>query len=128
MENSNDTCKIKRWDQLKALLNNLSPQEAQAFLAEHPDCMIIDCRKPEEFAMVRMPKAHNIDYLAYDFWERVRTISPEQPILVYCNTSRRSTRACTLMRNGGFSSAYNLGGGLQEWINELGDQALVRGN
>ena len=127
MENNNDSCKLKRWDLLKARLNNLGPRDAQQFLQAHPNCLILDCRKPEEFVQVRFPTAVNIDYLAYDFWDKMKELDPEQPILVYCNTSRRSIRACTLMKNGGFRATYNLRGGLREWVDTLGDTDLARG-
>ena len=37
------------------------------------------------------------------------------PYFIYCRSSRRSVRACTLMRNGGFQELYNMDGGLAAW-------------
>lgn len=122
-----DECKIKRWDLLKTRLQNVKAKAAIELLAAHPDMMVIDCRQPEEYMMVRLPQAVNIDYLGASFWEHLRDLPKEEPYLVYCNTCRRSTRACTLMKNGGFEKVYNLDGGLQAWIDECGDGALVRG-
>lgn len=96
-------------------------------MQNHPNALLIDCRQAHEFEMVRFPQAVNIDYLAYEFWEKISSLPKNQPYFVYCNTSRRSTRACTLMKNGGFSNVYNLEGGLKVWINEKGDDDLVRG-
>jgi rhodanese-related sulfurtransferase len=126
MEKEQDNCKIKRWDLLKAHLNNLGPEKARDFIATHPDCTIIDCRRPEEFEMLRLPNAVNIDYLAYDFWQRIEQLPSNKTYLIYCNTCRRSTRSCTLMQNGGFSSVYNLDGGLQAWVTTLGDDGIIR--
>jgi rhodanese-related sulfurtransferase len=122
-----EDCKIKRWDLLKTQLHNVKAQEAIELLAAHPSMMVIDCRQPKEYAMVRLPQAENIDYLEATFWEQLRDLPREEPYLVYCNTCRRSTRACTLMKNGGFEKVYNLDGGLQSWIEECGDGGLVRG-
>ena len=122
-----DECKIKRWDLLKTQLHNVKAKTAMELLAAHPGMMVIDCRQAEEYLMVRLPQAVNIDYLEASFWEHLRDLPKEEPYLVYCNTCRRSTRACTLMKNGGFEKVYNLDGGLKAWIEECGDGALLRG-
>ncbi len=122
-----DECKLKRWDLLKTRLQNVKAKEAMDLLAAHPAMMVIDCRQPKEYVMVRLPQAVNIDYLEAAFWEYLRELPKEEPYLVYCNTCRRSTRACTLMENGGFEKVYNLDGGLKAWIEECGDGALLRG-
>ncbi|WP_044086366.1 rhodanese-like domain-containing protein [Lewinella cohaerens] len=123
-----EDCKIKRWDQLKTQLHNVKAKEAIELLAAHPGMMVIDCRQPKEYSMVRLPKAVNVDYLEASFWEYVRKLPKDEPYLVYCNTCRRSTRVCTLMKNGGFEKVYNLDGGLKAWIDDCGDGALVRGD
>lgn len=122
-----DDCKIKRWDVLKTRLQNVKAKAAKELLAAHPGMMVIDCRQPKEYAMVRLPQAVNIDYFGESFWEHLRELPKDEPYLVYCNTCRRSTRACTLMENGGFKKVYNLDGGLKAWIEECGDGALLRG-
>jgi rhodanese-related sulfurtransferase len=120
-------CKIKRWDLLKARLQNVKSKEAIELLSAYPGMMVIDCRQPKEYAMVRLPQALNVDYLGAAFWEHLRKLPKDEPYLVYCNTCRRSTRACTLMKNGGFEKVYNLDGGLKAWIEECGDGELLRG-
>lgn len=120
-------CNIRRWDLLKSQLQNLTVEEVEQFLQHYPDALLIDCRQPHEFAMVRFPEATHLDYLAYEFWEKVSALPKDGTYLLYCNTSRRSTRACTLMKNGGFANVYNLDGGLKAWIDTKGDEALVRG-
>jgi rhodanese-related sulfurtransferase len=122
-----DECKIKRWDLLKTRLQNVKAKTAMELLAAHPGMMVIDCRQPKEYAMVRLPQAVNIDYFGESFWEHLRELPKDEPYLVYCNTCRRSTRACTLMENGGFKKVYNLDGGLKAWIEEFGDGDLLRG-
>lgn len=119
-------CRVKRWDLLKAQLQNLKPAQVVAFLDQHPECTIIDCRRADEFLLIRFPSAINIDYLSHDFWARIEQLSPDHFYLVYCNTCRRSTRTCTLMKNGGFKQVYNLDGGLRDWVDQLGDDALIR--
>lgn len=121
-----EQCKIKRWDLLKSKLKNLSVKEVDAFLAKYPKAVIIDCRKKHEFQAVRLPQAIHIDYLAYDFWEKIDQLPRAMPYLLYCNSCRRSTRASTLMQNGGFTNVFNLEGGLNNWIAEQGETGLLK--
>jgi rhodanese-related sulfurtransferase len=121
-----ENCKIKRWDILKSKLNNLSPEEFVEFMAKHPDVVLIDCRKPDEHRTIYIPNSLNYDYLGEDFWEEMEILPLEKTYLVYCNSSRRSIRTCTLMQNGGFKQVYNLDGGLNRWVEELGEQGLER--
>ena len=124
MSEEQDQCKIKRWDILKQKLQNISPTQALEWLTTRTDLTIIDCRKPTEYAQIRIPNALHIDYLAYDFWEKISELPLDGQYLVYCNSCRRSTRACTLMMNGGFEHVYNLDGGLNAWGKVLGREGL----
>ena len=107
-----DACKIRRWDLLKKQLNNLSPAEFQEALDKWPEAILIDCRTAAEFTAGHLDEAINIDYLSYDFLDKMEALDPGKEYLVYCRTGRRSVRACMLMKNGGIPNAYNLDGGL----------------
>ena len=111
------SCKTPRWRLLKAQLNNLSPKEFSASIKACKDPIVVDVRTPAEFAQNHIPGAENICYLADDFWDRIEQLDADKDIFVYCRTGRRSIRACTLMRNGGFDPAkvFNLEGGYALW-------------
>ena len=115
------SCKTSRWRMLKAQLNNLRPQEFKRKIDTVDDPIIVDVRTPEEFAVSHIENAINICYLADDFWPRIELLSPAKYIFVYCRTGRRSIRACTLMRNGGFdnSKVFNLEGGYGLWQEQM---------
>ncbi|MEL6923817.1 MAG: rhodanese-like domain-containing protein [Bacteroidota bacterium] len=114
-------CPISRWDLLKAQLNNLSPVAFRQMLEQSEDAILIDVRTPAEFATGHIEGAINIDYLGDGFWEKMETLPVEKTYFVYCRTHRRSTRACTLMANGGFdrSRIYNMNGGYSEWSKQF---------
>jgi rhodanese-related sulfurtransferase len=112
-----NSCKTPRWRILKAQLNNIAPEAFFQAMEQEQNYELIDVRTPGEFAHGHIPGAICIDYLAEDFWDRIETLSPEKSYFLYCRTGRRSLRACTLMRNGGFDNQrlFNLEGGFALW-------------
>ncbi|MCB0633343.1 MAG: rhodanese-like domain-containing protein [Saprospiraceae bacterium] len=118
--------KLSRWELLKSQLNNLDPEEFQAYWQADADAVLIDCRSHKEVAVGKIPGAINIDYLAPDFWEQIEQLDADRPYYVYCRSGRRSIRTCTLMQNGGFPSVYNLEGGLNAWVTVFGPDALLQ--
>ena len=106
------SCPISRWQQLKQQLNNLAPAAFLEAIRNTPGAIVVDVRTAEEYAAEHLPGAINLDYLAPGFWDEVEQLDPHRPYFVYCRSCRRSIRACTLMRNGGFAQVYNLDGGL----------------
>lgn len=107
-----EVCKVRRWDLLKKQLNNFSPDEFQEAMAKWPEAVVIDCRTAGEFNSGHLEGAQNIDYLDYDFLDKIEALDSEKTYLVYCRTGRRSVRTCMLLKNSGIEKAYNLDGGL----------------
>ena len=104
-------------------INNLDPPKFRAmFKTTASDVLLIDVRTPEEFTNYSLPNAININYLGDEFWDQIEALNPENTYLVYCRTGRRSLRACTLMKNGGFNKEkiFNLDGGIVAWETEFG--------
>ncbi len=120
------SCKTPRWRLLKSELNNLS-QKAFKEKTEQSDAIIIDVRTSKEFDLSHITDATHIDYFAGNFWEAVEQLDKTKDILVYCRTGRRSIRACTLMKNGGFSvdKVFNLEGGFTEWLVNYPDSVTL---
>jgi len=107
-----ETCQVRRWDLLKRELNNYAPQEFRKAMQDQPGATLIDCRTINEFNHGHLDGAYHMDYLAYDFLEKMEALDPGATYLVYCRTGRRSVRTCMLMKNGGFKNVFNLDGGL----------------
>lgn len=115
------SCKISRWQLLKAQLNNLNPLEFKQKIEATPDALIIDVRTKAEYESGHIQKAINLDYLSDDFWDQVEHLDNNLTVFVYCRTERRSIRVCTLMRNGGFQNEklFNLEGGYSLWSEQF---------
>ncbi len=120
-------CEIPRWQQLKRQLNNLNAVEFKAALAETPDVVLIDVRTPTEFEAGHIPNAVNINYLGYDFWDKMEQLDPQRTYFIYCRTARRSVRTCTLMRNGGFQHIFHLDGGWNLWAETFEEDGKIGG-
>ena len=116
------SCKTSRWFFFKSKLNNLPPKIFQQKIQEASEPIIVDVRTPEEYRQGHIEGAININFLSPDFWEQMEGLDTSKEIFVYCRTGRRSIRACTLMRNGGFDNdkVFNLEGGYLLWGEQLG--------
>lgn len=115
-------CKTPRWQLLKAHINNLDPKAFKAMIGGNKDIQLIDVRTPEEHSVNPIPNSLNINYLGEGFWDKVEELDTSKTYLIYCQTGRRSLRACTLMKNGGFgkNKVYNLDGGMAAWEEVFG--------
>lgn len=117
-KNSNPTvCKTPRWQMLKGQINNLTPKAFKEKIEQEKEVVLIDVRTPEEHQINPLPNSLNINYLGEGFWDKIEALTTDKIYLVYCRTGRRSLRACTLMKNGGFdkNKVFNLDGGMVAW-------------
>lgn len=125
-ENQDKSCKTPRWRLLKRELSNLSQADFKNKIGQS-DTIIVDVRTAKEFEISHIKDAIHLDYFAEDFWDAVEQLDKAKDILVYCRTGRRSIRACTLMKNGGFSvdKVFNLEGGFVEWVANYPDAVTL---
>ena len=96
-------------------LTNLDPAGFQKARKENPAAVVLDVRTPAEFAQTHIDGAVNIDLRDPNFANQIQKLDKSQTYLVYCRTGKRSAMACQLMQNEGFSSLYNLEGGIVAW-------------
>ncbi len=92
--------------------------QAQALLQQksgQSDFVILDVRTPEEFAEGHLANAVNINVLATSFTAQVTALDRTKTYLVYCRTGHRSVQASGAMRQLGFSSVFNMVGGIVAW-------------
>jgi phage shock protein E len=92
----------------------VSAQEFATVLQEL-DVVILDVRSPEEFAQGHIDRAVNIDINGPDFAGEVAQLDPSTTYAVYCKSGNRSAAAVSVMTDQGFTSLYDLGGGIGSW-------------
>lgn len=85
--------------------------------------LLVDVRTPAEFATGHIPDAENIPMSGLEQaaagWDR------SEPIALYCATGSRSAEAATMLRNLGFTTVYDLGGGIVQWDGEIAGGSRV---
>lgn len=68
--------------------------------------LLLDVRSPAEFQMGKLPGATNIPVHALG--ARIDELDPARPIVVYCRSGARSSRAASMLRGRGFE-VHDLG-------------------
>ena len=89
------------------------------------DFLLVDCREPDEFALVKIPGARLLPL--GELPARLAELEPyrERRIVVHCHHGGRSLRAANWLRANGFSQAQSLAGGIDAWAQQI-DSALPR--
>lgn len=86
-----------------------------ASAAKRPGTTLLDVRTPAEFATGHLPGAVNVDVSSRDFLARLDQLDRAGTYAVYCHSGNRSAAALQIMTQAGFTSAFDLRGGLQAW-------------
>jgi rhodanese-related sulfurtransferase len=103
--------------------SSLAPAQF-ASAAKRPGTTLLDVRTPAEFATGHLPGAINVDVSSRDFLARLDQLDRAGTYAVYCHSGNRSAAALQLMAQAGFSSAFDLSGGLQAW-QDAGGQVVT---
>ena len=98
------------------LINNIS---ALKLINEVDNLLILDVRRFSEFKSGKIPNSINIPVDDLEFELDELKEFKEKPILVYCKSGIRSTVACTLLEEEGFSNLYNLRGGILDYTGNI---------
>ncbi|RKH50157.1 rhodanese-like domain-containing protein [Corallococcus interemptor] len=81
---------------------------AEAHQRVEAGATLVDVRTPEEFAAGHLPGAMNIP--VDELPQRLAELgSPRKPVVIYCRSGARSSRAEALLKERGFQDVFNLG-------------------
>ena len=92
--------------------------EAKTIFAQEGDYIILDVRRPDEFAQGHIPGA--INYANENIGSTAIDVLPdkEQTIYVYCRTGRRSKEASQKLSAIGYTNIIDCGG-IVDWTGEI---------
>lgn len=105
---------------VKTTAKDITPAEAMELIEEHkdnPDFIILDVRTPDEFAAGHIENAILIDYYE-DFKNQISRLDKSKIYLVYCRSGNRSGKGMKIMTKEGFTTVYNMKGGINSWRSE----------
>lgn len=77
--------------------------------------IVLDVRSAGEFYSGHIQNAINIDVEGMTFDGDIAKLDKSATYAVYCHSGRRSGIAVGKMKDAGFTSLYNLDGGIQVW-------------
>lgn len=99
---------------------SLSPADF-AGAVKLPNTVLLDVRTPSEFASGHISGAVNVDVEAADFATKVSALDKTKTYAVYCRAANRSKVAMSAMVQLGFTSVYDLAGGINNWKSAGGE-------
>lgn len=97
------------------ICTNLSADQANAWLREHPETQVLDVRSVGEFADGALPKAVNVSIGDEAFDSKVTALDKSKPVLVYCAGGFRSRKAVARLKELGFENIQHIHRGYMSW-------------
>ncbi|NOQ70543.1 MAG: rhodanese-like domain-containing protein [Crocinitomix sp.] len=96
-------------------IKRVTKSEFQTFLTENENVQLIDVRTPGEFQDGAIEGASNIDYNNASFESNINSLDKNAPVLIYCRSGNRSSKALKVFEANGFTHVLELEGGYLNW-------------
>ena len=97
---------------------HVSPEEAEEIMQAQSGYIILDVRRPDEFAEGHIPNAINIPNESIGSDEIAELPNKNQLILVYCRSGRRSAEAASKLVALGYTNIVEFGG-ILDWHGDI---------
>lgn len=97
-------------------MSDLTQQDWASKLENDGNAVIIDVRTEAEIAEGFIPGALHMDiYKGQEFIDAIKELDTDKNYYIYCRSGARSGQTCSIMKELGFESTYNLEGGFMNW-------------
>ena len=96
---------------------SITMDEAVTMIAQETDYIILDVRRPDEFAAGHIPNAINVPNESIGTAEISELPDKDQLIMVYCRSGRRSKEASEKLVKLGYTNIVEFGG-ILDWKGE----------
>ncbi len=108
-----------------ALPLEIAPLDVKSLTDAGDDFFFVDCREPDEYAIVRLDGTTLIPM--NETPGRLNELADyrDKRIVVHCHHGGRSLQVAQWLRMQGFSGAQNMTGGIDQWSREV-DASLPR--
>lgn len=103
----------------------IEPRAVQTLQHSGEDFLLVDCRQPDEWEIVRLDGATLLPM--QEIVARAGELEPHRSrrIVVHCHHGGRSRRVVEWLRQQGFDKAQNMTGGIDAWASDI-DSSLAR--
>jgi rhodanese-related sulfurtransferase len=106
------------WPEISRLMgasSEIGTLDATRLMNQGSSTLVLDIRDGEDFATGHLPKARHIPL--GELSKRVDEIAKykDKPVIVTCKSGSRAGAASRLLRKAGFTTVYQLKGGLAAW-------------
>lgn len=94
----------------------ITPVELYRLHQESGAISVVDVREVSEFAELSTAIARNFPLSTLDPQHLRKSYTPEDPIYMLCRSGARSGRAAEMLVAAGYSTVYNVTGGMLAWV------------
>lgn len=100
------------------IYRSITIDEAVTMMAQETGYIILDVRRPDEFAAGHIPNAINVPNESIGTSEIPKLPNKDQLIMVYCRSDRRSKEASEKLVKLGYTNVVEFGG-ILDWKGEI---------
>ena len=97
------------------IIEEITPKDFAEKIKTTENAQILDVRTPEEFESNHIDNAVNVNWNGEDFETKVAAYDKSKPVFVYCLSGGRSKKAASKLNELGFTTIYELEGGIMKW-------------
>ncbi|WP_017494857.1 thioredoxin domain-containing protein [Flavobacterium sp. WG21] len=97
------------------IIEEITPKDFAEKIKTTENAQILDVRTPEEFESNHIENAVNVNWNSEDFETKVAAYDKSKPVFVYCLSGGRSKKAAAKLNELGFTTIYELEGGIMKW-------------
>jgi len=96
-------------------MKNLIKEEWKKSLSTNTNYVLLDVRSPQECQAGMQENASQLNFLDQaEFMNGIESLDKTKDYFVYCRSGARSSNACAVLTQKGFTT-FNLLGGMLEW-------------
>lgn len=102
---------------LYTLLSHEAKEIGISEAKQKEDAVFIDSREKEEYEVSRIPNARWVGFENPKL-DHLQDLKKDTPLIIYCSVGYRSEKIALQLEEKGFTTVYNLYGGIFEWVNQ----------
>lgn len=103
------------FDEVRARITQVTPQETMRILQAHPETVLVDCRESNEWNLARIPGAVFIPRGILESGIE-RSVARDRKVIIYCASGNRSAMAADSLEQMGYHDVASMSGGIKGWI------------